>query len=95
MSPCRSRYCFIFELIQSLIDISALNRSKILIHCPEADDIIILSLELQLIEYMLKRFSIHLFSSVHKKIVDAETKQPTKNQKNQLQFKILRKQLPK
>ena len=70
-----------FALRQFLRNNSDVGGSSIIIHCPEADNITILLLEHKLIEDIVRRFSIHLFCSVHNKLVDAKTKQPTKKAK--------------
>ncbi len=60
---------------------NAAPNSSIVINCPEADNVIILLLEHQLLKNLINSYNIHLYCAVHEKLVDVKTGKPTKKPK--------------
>ena len=70
-----------FALKRFLLTTSHVTGSSIVIACPEADNVTILLLKHQLLKGLLEQYSIHLYCTVHNKVVDVTTGKTTKKPK--------------
>ena len=70
-----------FTLLSNFNNNTDAQGSSIIMHCPEADNVTILLLEYSLIQGLLRNLSVRLLCSIHRKLVDIKTKQPSRKVK--------------